>query len=138
MNLSLEQRYQPEQLIARLGPFNSNSNSNSNSKIVSKSNSKFCGKLNSDKSKLSNTSMLHVSPLVWMPVWIRIDNQFVRLNSKEEVELACKLACIYHNGPDNKAPFCDEEDWQYISEKEAFLAGVRTPESESSTDEVES
>jgi hypothetical protein len=104
MNLSLEQRYHPEQLLARLGPF--------------------------------NPTRTQVSPLLWMPVWIHMDNHFVRLNSKAEVELACKLACIYHNGPDNKAPFLEEDDWQYISEKEAFLAGVRTPESASSTDEV--
>ena len=146
MNLSLEQRYQPEQLIARLGPsnprsnsnYNSNPNSKSNTKSNSKIESKSSVKFNSDNSRLSKTTISHVSPLVWMPVWIHIDDQFVRLNSKEEVELACKLACIYHNGPDNKAPFCDDEDWQYISEKEAFLAGVRTPESESSTDEAES
>ncbi len=68
-----------------------------------------------------------------------MDNHYVRLNSREEVELACKLVCIYHNGPDNKAPFFedDSEDWQYISEKEAFLAAVRSPESVSSADEVE-
>ncbi len=99
MNLSQEQRYLPEQLMARLGPF--------------------------------NPAKLTVSPLVWMPVWIHIENHFVRLNTKEEVELACKLACIYHNGPYNKAPYCDD-DWQYISEREAFMAGTRTPESESS------
>ena len=104
MNLSMEQRYYPEQLMARLGPF--------------------------------NTTKPLVSPLVWMPVWIYMENHFVRLNTKEEVALACKLACIYHNGPDNKTPFCDDEDWQFIGEKEAFLAGVRTPESESSADEV--
>lgn len=85
MSLSLEQRYHPEQLMARLGPFNPNKSS--------------------------------VSPLVWMPVWIHMDNHFVRLNTKEEVELACKLACIYHNGPDNKAPVCDD-DWQFIGDED--------------------
>jgi hypothetical protein len=105
INLSTEQRYHPEQLVNRLGPF--------------------C-----PERKV-------VSPLIWMPVWIRMDGHFVRLNSKEEVELACKLVCIYHNGPDNKAPFCDDEEpgWQYVSEKDAFLAGARTPESESSEEE---
>ncbi len=100
MNLSLEQRYHPEQLMARLGPFNP------------------------DKPA--------ITPLAWMPVWIHMDSHFVRLNTKEEVELACKLACIYHNGPDNKAPF--DDDWQFISKKE--ILGTRTPESESGDEGV--
>jgi hypothetical protein len=104
MSLSLEQRYHPEQLMARLGPY--------------------C------QDKVGKV----VSPLVWMPVWIHMDNHYVRLNTKAEVELACKLACIYHNGPDNRAPFRDD-DWHYITGKEAFLAGTRTPESDSD-DEV--
>ena len=69
-----------------------------------------------------------------MPVWIHMDGQYIRLDSKEEISLACKLVCVYHNGPDNTAPFSEEEDdWQDISEKEAFLAaaGVGEPESES-------
>lgn len=103
LNLSLEQRYHPEQLINRLGPF-------------------FPG------SHLT-------SPLIWMPVWIHMDNQYVRLNSKDEIELACKLACIYHNGPDNRAPFCEDEDWQNVTEKEALLA-TGVPESESSDGET--
>lgn len=57
------------------------------------------------------------SPLVWMPVWILMDDQYVRLNSKDEIELACKLACIYHNGPDNRAPFCEDGDWQNVGEE---------------------
>ena len=113
MNLSLEQRYRPEQLMARLGPFRGPFN-------------------NFNKSNLPNNS---VSPLVWMPVWIHMDNHFVRLNTRDEVELACKLACIYHNGLDNKAPFFDD-DWQFISQKEVLLAGTRTPESESEDEEV--
>jgi hypothetical protein len=99
MKLSLEQRYHPEQLMARLGPFYPSHNS--------------------------------VSPLVWMPVWIHMDDQYVRLNSKDEIELSCKLACIYHNGPDNRAPFCDDEDWHCVTEKEALLASVGAAESES-------
>ncbi len=67
-----------------------------------------------------------------------MDSNFVRLNSREEIELACKLVCIYHNGPDNKAPFCEDDtgDWQYISEREAFMAGTQSPESTSSTEET--
>lgn len=103
LSLSLEQRYHPEQLINRLGPFFP------------------------DKSL--------ASPLVWMPVWIHMDNQYVRLNSREEIELACKLACIYHNGPDNRAPFCEEDgDWHTVTRKEALLASCRPPEPESNSD----
>lgn len=56
------------------------------------------------------------SSLAWMPVWIHVDSHYVRLNGKEELELACKLACIYHNGLDNRAPYCEyfDEDWQFI------------------------
>ena len=100
--LSPEQRYHPEQLINRLGPF--------------------------------NPSRKVVSPLIWMPVWIHMDGQYIRLDSKDEIGLACKLVCVYHNGADNVAPFSEEEDgdWQDISEREAFLAaaGVGEPDSE--------
>jgi hypothetical protein len=103
LNLSLEQRYHPEQLINRLGPF------------------------------FPHKSL--ASPLVWMPVWIHMDNQYVRLNSKEEIELACRLACIYHNGPDNRAPFCEDDgDWQNVTRGEALLATCQ-PETASSDDE---
>lgn len=111
MNLSSEQRYRPEQLMARLGSFKDFRNF-----------------------KVTNPTKPLVSPLVWMPVWIHMDHHFVRLNTKDEVELACKLACIYHNGLDNRAPFCDD-GWHQITHREAFLAGTRTPESDSS-DEV--
>jgi hypothetical protein len=53
-----------------------------------------------------------------MPVWIHLDSHYVRLNTKEEAELACKLVCIYHNGPDNKAPF--DDDWQFVDPLEMF------------------
>jgi hypothetical protein len=46
--------------------------------------------------KLGNTQVN--TPLVWIPAWIHFENVFLRLNTKEEMELACKLACIYHNG----------------------------------------
>jgi hypothetical protein len=99
--LSSNQRYYPEQLSNRLGPF--------------------------------NPTRKVVSPLIWMPVWIYMDGQYIRLNSKDEIDLACKLVCVYHNGPDNRAPFCEEDsDWQDISEKEAFLAEMGSGEMDSS------
>jgi len=64
------------------------------------------------------------SPLVWMPVWLLMEGKYVRLQSKDEISLACKLVCIYHNGPYEDTPYFEQEDgdWQDISEKEAFLA----------------
>ena len=113
MTLSLEQRYHPEQLMARLP------------------------KINSIKSSTKSTkSTKELPPLVWMPIWIHMDNHYVRLNSKDEVELACKLACIHHNGLDNRAPYCDNksnfsnfnnvdnEDWQFIDPTECVVVGV--------------
>ena len=101
LDLSNDQRYHPEQLMERLGSFLPD--------------------------RKSVDSVSRVSPLNWMPVWIHLENVFLRLNSREEIELACKLACIYHNGPDNKAPFWEDDsdfkDWQYI-EKEVL--GTRT------------
>jgi hypothetical protein len=103
--LSPEQRYLPEQLLNRLGPF--------------------------------NPSRKVASPLVWMPVWICMDGQHIRLNSQDEINLACRLVCVYHNGPDNKAPLCDDEyaDWYDITEREAFTAEMGGYES--SSEEVE-
>ncbi len=37
------------------------------------------------------------SPLVCQPVWIRLEGRCVRLHSKEEIELACRLVCIHLN-----------------------------------------
>ena len=103
--LSSEQRYHPEQLLNRLGPFNNN-----------------------------KSTRKAATPLAWMPVWIQMDGQYIRLDGKEEINLACKLVCVYHNGPGNNAPFCEEEDWHNISEKEAFLAEVGAGEAESEED----
>jgi hypothetical protein len=52
------------------------------------------------------------NPLQYLPLWIHVDNEHVRLFGLEEIALACKLAAIYHNGPTNNAPFDDgwEED----------------------------
>ena len=79
-----------------------------------------------------------VSPLIWMPVWLYMDGCYVRLDNKEEIGLACKLVCVYHNGPNNRAPFSEEDaDWQDISEKEAFLAEMGYLEAASSDEEGE-
>ena len=38
------------------------------------------------------------------PVWIRLEGQYVRLDSEAEILLACKLMCIYHSNY-----CCDDE-----------------------------
>ena len=40
------------------------------------------------------------SPLVRQPVWLRLEGQYVQLKCREELELACRLVCICHNGLD--------------------------------------
>ena len=34
------------------------------------------------------------------PVWLRLEGQYVQLKCREELELACRLVCICHNGLD--------------------------------------
>jgi hypothetical protein len=38
-----------------------------------------------------------VSPLVRTPIWLSYCSQHIPLNTKEEVELACKLIALQHN-----------------------------------------
>lgn len=38
------------------------------------------------------------------PLWIHMDGEHIRLRGGEQVSLACRLACVYHNGPDCLAP----------------------------------
>ena len=59
-----------------------------------------------------------ISPLVSMPLWLLHDGVHVRLEEKE-LELACKLVCIDHNGYHDR-PYYDEESEprQVISEEE--------------------
>jgi hypothetical protein len=109
--------------MARLGSFKSGVNS----------------VINSDISAVQSRAKPLASPLVWMPIWICMENNFVRLNTKEEIELACKLACIHHNGylggTEEKPPYCPEDDWQYISEREVCRAGLRCYASDSDNDD---
>ncbi len=127
--------------MARLGSFNSAIEKGINHGINREINIGLKNGINSGtrsrKLKAAKEAKPTASPLVWMPIWVYLESHFVRLNTKEEIELACKLACIHHNGAEDKIPFCDDDDWQFVSEKEAFLAGVRNEdiESESSSDE---
>ena len=50
------------------------------------------------------------SPLMRVPIWIHIEDEYVRLEGEREVTLACRLACIYHNSVVSRAPIDDGWD----------------------------
>ncbi len=50
------------------------------------------------------------NPLLQVPVWVDLDNQYIRLESEAEALLACRLVSIYHNGPDCRAP--PDDEWE--------------------------
>ncbi len=63
------------------------------------------------------------NPLFRVPIWINLDDQYIRLESQEEILLACRLACIYHNGPDCRA--VPDDEWvRETAEMEAMAAGL--------------
>ena len=47
------------------------------------------------------------SPLVRMPIWLMYDGVYVMLGERE-LDLACRLVCIDHNGFTDR-PYYDEE-----------------------------
>ena len=49
------------------------------------------------------------NPLIAQPVWIEMDGEHIRVEGEEQISLACQLACLYHNGPDCRAP--PEDGW---------------------------
>lgn len=60
-------------------------------------------------------------PLVTLPLWIQLDGEYIRLRGKDQISLACELVCVYHNGPDCRAP--TEDGWAedtLASEEKAF------------------
>jgi hypothetical protein len=62
-----------------------------------------------------------VSPLVCQPVWVVLEGRSVRLYCREEIELACRLACIQHNarvGSDGEATTEEEESGEDTEEEE--------------------
>lgn len=67
------------------------------------------------------------SPLVCQPVWVRLEGQSVRLHSKEEIELACRLVCIHHNSLVDDEMDSDDEMDQSTEEESS---GEETEEGE--------
>jgi len=104
--MSSEKRYVPEQLYERLKPF-----------VPSKAGSQTASLLN-------------------VPLWVKIDSEFVRIEGLPELNLACKLVTIYHN-TDCRAPLSDGWEDETL-EMEARAAGILGSESsEEDTGKVE-
>lgn len=96
LNLSPEHRYFPEQLMGMLAPY---------------------FRVHPDS---------RINLLTKPPIWINFDDQYINLETEEEIYLACRLASIYHNGPDCRAPPDDgweEETAQMELNAEAFANG---------------
>ena len=50
-------------------------------------------------------------PLTLHPVWVKVMREtFVKLESKEQIELACKLVSEMHNYGREHLPYVDEEE----------------------------
>jgi hypothetical protein len=55
------------------------------------------------------------NPLISLPLWIELDGHYVRIMGEEQISLACHLACVYHNGPNCRAPLDDgwaQDTWE--------------------------
>jgi hypothetical protein len=68
------------------------------------------------------------SPLVCQPVWVVFEGRSVRVHSKEEIELACRLACIHHNSVVGREGCETEEEEGETTEEEE--SGGETEEDE--------
>ena len=68
------------------------------------------------------------SPLVCQPVWVVLEGKGVRLHSKEEVELACRLVCIHHNSLVGRDSVESGDDMSDTTEEEE--SGGETEEDE--------
>ena len=78
------------------------------------------------------------NPLVSVPLWVHMDGEYIRLTGKEQLSLACQLICVYHNGPDCKAPPDDGWDMDTIQIEEKAAQHMLVETSDEGTDvEVE-
>jgi hypothetical protein len=50
------------------------------------------------------------SPLIRVPIWMHVEDEYVRLEGEREITLACRLASIYHNSAVSRAPIDDGWD----------------------------
>lgn len=63
----------------------------------------------------------NVNPLVTLPLWIQFDGAYIPLRGEEQISLACQLACVYHNGPDCRAPSEDGWDEDTLASEEKAI-----------------
>ena len=49
------------------------------------------------------------NPLLRVPIWIQVEEEYVRLETDSEVRLACRIASIYHNSAVSCAP--QDDGW---------------------------
>lgn len=73
------------------------------------------------------------SPLLRVPIWVHIEDEFVRLEGEREITLACRLASIYHNNVVSRAPMDDgwnEETALMEAEAEERMQGCPSDESD--------
>ena len=75
------------------------------------------------------------NPLFRVPLWVQLDEQYVRLETAQELSLACQLASIYHNGPNCRAPHDDGWNAETIAmETEAELRMLSPDQCDPGTD----
>ena len=59
---------------------------------------------------LSCSSLRCANPLVKVPLWLHMDEEYIRISGEEQISLACQIVSLYHNGPDCRAPLDDGWD----------------------------
>jgi hypothetical protein len=68
------------------------------------------------------------NPLLRVPIWAQLEDEYVRLQSDCEMRLACRLASIHHNGAVSRAPL--DDGWFEETARMESEAEVRTSTSE--------
>jgi hypothetical protein len=63
---------------------------------------------------LSCSSLRCANPLVKVPLWLHMDDEYIRISGEEQISLACQIASLYHNGPDCRAPLDDGWDRETV------------------------
>jgi len=73
-------------------------------------------------------------PSVNLPLWIHMDDQYVRLEGPEQLSLACQLVCLYHNGPDCRAPPDDGWDLDTLESEHKAMQHMLEEATDDETD----
>jgi hypothetical protein len=75
-------------------------------------------------------------PLVSLPLWIHLDGVYIRLRGEEQISLACQLICVYHDGPDCRAPSDDGWTQDTLDSEERAMNHMLSESSEEDEDEA--